>query len=102
MVYRRISRNLAWPLVSRWSCNYFLELIGLAGVFDVSFETPGEDGIGNEAAQRLLVPLSSKSSAMPLQARPGGREAARALRDESGLSVVDTARVRGVSRGRIY
>lgn len=36
------------------------------------------------------------------RAARGRREAARALRNDYGLSAVDTARVLGVSRGRVY
>lgn len=68
--------------------------------FDVSVKIAKPADV--EARLAEVTELEREAQDVVSRAARGRREAARTLRDQYGLSVVDTARVLGVTRGRVY
>ncbi|GAB3556288.1 hypothetical protein [Spelaeicoccus albus] len=68
--------------------------------FDVSVNIAKPADV--EARLAEVAELDREAQIVVSRAARGRREAARTLRDQYGLSVVDTARVLGVTRGRVY
>jgi DNA-directed RNA polymerase specialized sigma24 family protein len=79
----------------------------IAGALDVpadSFDLDVRVEQPADVAARLAEAsgLDREAQAVASRAALGRREAARTLRDAYGLSAIDTARVLGVTRGRVY
>lgn len=114
----RVTRQGTWWIVEVPAVDYRTQARGLAEVDEMarslvagaleiaedSFDLAVDIEQPADVAARLAEAAAHEREAQAVTARAARdrREAARALRDVHGLSAIDSARVLGISRARVY